>query len=602
MSDRRSWVLALGLIAVGCSGVAPRPPALTQNRELEGFAAAAAYPNAEPAVALLAAQQYLAAHREQEGYELFKRLAREQPDRPILLSLEGMMQARMAGDVALLKRIGWVEDAIRKLDRGAEAEPIGGRLVRGLVFAELPGRFGKGQQALADLQASLANRDSFRIELDRGILRAMAAACRTLGDEARSRELLRQSGAESLEAPAVVTDVSVGPEDGFRFTRPALVREGEGIYVAEGFDFGNIAFLVNEEGVVAIDAGTTEESARAAMTALRRVTTAPVRYLILTHSHWDHVGGLAAVREAGTVVIARSNAAQELARMRSSQQSFGWFFGAHRVGLQLSGMRLVSGEEVLRHGKLEIRLLPASGGETNDALFVHLPQHRLLFVGDAFMPYVGPPLLSEGSPEGYLEALAQVQSLAPRRLIHGHPALTRFFNMDAIPGLEASLRSLYERYRPDALHSRPLAEMLHDNFLPPGLRETPKAVIPYLVLRDHFLQRLHQHDAGYWQSNGEGMELSTRAEWAAVLDRFGNGTDASFSRVAEDLLARGDAPLALRVAELGLLRYGNSEALRGARKRALAMLIERYHSVDPFRFIIYSQWADASLRPVADLQ
>src|SRR6267378_7521120 len=247
MSDRRSWVLALGLVAVGCSGVAPRPPALTQNRELEAFAAAAAYPNAEPAVALLAAQQYLAAHREQEGYELFKRLAREQPDRPILLSLEGMMQARMAGDVALLKRIGWVEDAIRKLDRGAEAEPIGGRLVRGLVFAELPGRFGKGQQALADLQASLANRDSFRVEIDRGILRAMAAAYRTLGDEARSRELLRQSGAQSLEAPAVLTDVSVGPESLYHFTKPALVRECDGIYVAEGFDFGNIAFLVNEE-------------------------------------------------------------------------------------------------------------------------------------------------------------------------------------------------------------------------------------------------------------------------------------------------------------------------------------------------------------------
>jgi hypothetical protein len=87
-----------------------------------------------------------------------------------------------------------------------------------------------------------------------------------------------------------------------------------------------------------------------------------------------------------------------------------------------------------------------------------------------------------------------------------------------------------------------------------------------------------------------------------VLDRFGNGTEASFSRVADDLLARGDAPLALRVAEMGLLRYANSETLRGARKRALAMLIERYHPVDPFRFIIYSQWADASLRPVADLQ
>jgi glyoxylase-like metal-dependent hydrolase (beta-lactamase superfamily II) len=592
--------LALALLAAACSGIARRPPALTQNRELDAFAAAAAYPNAEPAVALLAAQQFMAAHREQEGYQYFQRLVREQPGRPILLSLEGMMQARMAGDVALLKRVGWVEEAIAKLDRGAEAEPIAGRLIRGLVFAELPDRFGKGAQAVADLEASLKNRDSFRIEIDRGILRAMAAAHRTMGNEARSRELLRQSGDESLEAPSVVTDVSVGPEEGFRFTKPALVREAEGIYVAEGFDFANIAFLVNEEGVVAIDAGTSEESARAAMTALRRVTKAPVRYLILTHSHWDHVGGLAAVREAGTVVIARANAGQELARMRSSQQSFSWFFGTRPVGLEVPRARLVSGEEVLHHGKLEIRILAVSGGETDDALFVHLPQHQLLFVGDAFMPYVGPPLISEGSPEGYLEALAQVRSLAPRRLIHGHPALTRFFNMDAVPGLEASLRSLYERYHPDALHSRPLAEMLHDNYLPPSLQEHPKAVIPYLVARDHFLQRLYQHDAGYWQSNGEGMEVLTRAEWAAMLDRFGDGTDSSFSLVADDLLARGDAPLALRVAEMGLLQHGNSETLRGIRKRALAMLIERYHSVDPFRFIIYSQWAGARLRPVAD--
>jgi len=602
MSRPRSWVMALSLSAAACSGIARRPPALVQNRELEAFAAAAAFPNAEPAVAIIAAQQYMAARREQEGYEYFQRLAREQPGRPILTSLEGLMQARMAGDVALLRRVGWVEEAIGKLDRGAEAEPIGGRLVRGLVFAGLPGRFGKAKQALADLEASLANRDSFRFELDRGILRAMAAAHRTLGDEDRSRELLRRSGDESLEAPSVLSDVSVGPEDGFRFTKPTLVREAEGIYVAEGFDFGNIAFLVNEAGVVAIDAGTTEETARAAMKALRQVTRAPVRYVIVTHSHWDHVGGMAAVREAGTVVIARANSAQELARMRSSQQSFSWFFGTRPVGLQVPGARLVTGEEVLRHGGLEIRVLPVSGGETADALFVHLPQHQLLFVGDAFMPYVGPPLLSEGSPEGYLEALALVRSLAPRRLIHGHPPLTRFFNMDAVPGLEASLRSLYERYRPDALHGRPLAEMLNDNYLPPSLQENPRAVIPYLVTRDHFLQRLHRQNAGYWQSDGEGMELFTRAEWAALLDQFGAGGDASFSRVAKDLLARGDAALGLRIAEMGLLRYANSETLRDARKRALAMLIERYHPVDPFRFIIYSQWAGSSLRPVADLQ
>jgi hypothetical protein len=220
-------------------------------------------------------------------------------------------------------------------------------------------------------------------------------------------------------------------------------------------------------------------------------------------------------------------------------------------------------------------------------------------VGDAFMPYVGPPFISEGSPEGYLDALAKVRSLAPRRLIHGHPPLTRLFSVEAVPGLEQALRSLYDRYAPQALRSRPVAEMLHDNFLPESLRETPKAVIPYLIVRDHFLQRLHLQNAGYWTADGDGMELVTRSEWAAVLDDLGGGRDAAFARVASDLLARGDAPLALRVAEMGLLRHPDSETLRDGRKRALSMLVERANSVDPFRFIVYSQWAGVPLQPVA---
>jgi len=468
------------------------------------------------------------------------------------------------------------------------------------VFAELPDRFGKARQAVADLEASLESRESFPADLDRGIYRGLAQAFRTLGDEARSREMLRRAGTDSLEAPAVAGNLSVGPEQGFRFTNPRLAREADGVYVAEGFDFGNIAFLVDPAGVVAIDAGTTEESARAAMKALRRVTDLPVRYVILTHSHWDHVGGLAAVREPGTVVIARANFARELSRMRSSQRTFSWFFGSQPVGLDVHVDRVVSANESLLHGGLEIRLIPVSGGETEDALFVHLPKQGLLFVGDAFMPYVGPPFLSEGSPEGYLDALAAVRSIAPRRLIHGHPPLTRFFNVDAVPGLETALRSLYDRYLPDILRSRPLADMLHENYLPASLRESPKAVLPYLIVRDHFLQRLQRQNAGYWQADGDGMEPLTRAEWAALLDQVGDGSDGPFVRVAEDLLARGDGPLALKVAEMGLLRHPASERLKLARTKALSMLIERYNPVDPFRFIIYSQWAGAPLRPIGD--
>src|SRR5438067_3643952 len=135
MMPRSLALLGFALFSAACSSVPRPPPAVAQNREVDAFAQAAAWPNAEPLVAIIAAQQFIAAHHERDGYEYFQRLAREQPQRPILVSLEGLLQARAAGEIPLLRRVAWVEEAIAKLDRGAQADPGAGRLLRGLVFA-----------------------------------------------------------------------------------------------------------------------------------------------------------------------------------------------------------------------------------------------------------------------------------------------------------------------------------------------------------------------------------------------------------------------------------------------------------------------------------
>ena len=72
-------------------------------------------------------------------------------------------------------------------------------------------------------------------------------------------------------------------------------------------------------------------------------------------------------------------------------------------------------------------LYPSPSGETDDALLVHLPASGVLFAGDVLMPYLGQPFTDEGSPEGLLEALAFIDRLQPRLLIHGHPPLTELF-------------------------------------------------------------------------------------------------------------------------------------------------------------------------------
>jgi glyoxylase-like metal-dependent hydrolase (beta-lactamase superfamily II) len=604
-STFHSWGIPLLLgvcAALAACSTTPRPgKPLSQQRELESLLRVAAYPNSDMIVVLSAMGQLLAAHREWDGYEYFGTLARDQPDRRALYrSLQAVMQARVAGDIGLLRRVAWVQDAIEKLDEGASATPTIGRLGRGLVFAELPARFGKARQAVDDLQASLEHRTEFPLGVDRGIYRALAAAYRTLGDEQSSQQMLARGGLDSLDSPTdprVLTNLSVSAVDGFRFGERRFVREADDVYVAEGYDFANISFIVRDSFVVAIDAGTTERTARAAVDELRKVTHAPIKYVILTHAHWDHVGGLAAVREPGSVVIAQENFDKELARAKASKPPFQYFFGSDPIPLDVKPDRFVRSTEVLKDGDLELTLIPVHGGETEDALMVYDQSPGLLFVGDVFMPYLGAPFVAEGSPEGYLDAMSTVMALAPRRLLHGHPPLTALFTAAAMPGLRMAMGELFDRSITAAHGARPLADLLHDDFVPESLRSHPDAALPYLVARDTFVQRVYAEHAGYWQSNGEGMDEFTRGEWASALDLLGH-SDVAFARASDDLTSRGDSTMALRIAELGLVRYPSSVALKTSREGALTMLRSRYSQMNPFRFIIYSEWAGRDLPPV----
>src|SRR4029450_8534817 len=144
--------------------------------------------------------------------------------------------------------------------------------------------------------------------LRRGVYYGLAQAYTTLGREAQARDALARSGASRLDTtqPVFIADFSLSAPDGFRFRPPRLLELAPAAHVAQGFDFGDIGFVSTDEGIVAIDAGTTEETARGALEALRRVTSRPITHVILTHAHWDHIGGLGALLESNPRVIAQA--------------------------------------------------------------------------------------------------------------------------------------------------------------------------------------------------------------------------------------------------------------------------------------------------------
>ncbi|HSB19616.1 MAG TPA: MBL fold metallo-hydrolase [Anaeromyxobacteraceae bacterium] len=613
----RTRIAALALAAglgAGCWAAAEPPVRPGADRQMAGLLEAVRWPHPDDAAVMSLAGRLVAARQDEVGYRYFGERAAAAPDRPLFLALQGLFQARMAGQVFLLRRVAWVEEAAARLDQAAARDGGLSRVVRGLTLARLPARFGRARGAAADLRWALEANDSplasgaaapnIAAGLRRAAWQALAYALAGEGRTAESQEALRRSGAPGLDedAPPLVLPYSVSARDGFRFGGPRILSRGD-VHVATGYDFADISFVVTSDGVVAVDAGTTPESAGAALAAFRRqVTLAPIRAVLVTHAHWDHVGGLAAIAGPGTEVVAGARYAQELARERQVGVTRPWFFGERfRLGdaLAFAPTRTISARTTLRYGDTEFDLIPVRGGETDDALLVHLPASGLVFVGDAFMPYLGAPFVAEGSPEGLLETIDTLSALRPTRLVHGHPPLTDFYTAGTLAPLGVALRELEGSAGESIRRGRPLASILDENLLPSVLRAHPEAVMPYLLMRDAFVTRMQRQRTGYWQPDGQGMEIVSPADRARAL-RLLAGGEGSFVRTTESLLRGGDDALALEMAQAGLASFPASADLGALRGRALDALRARNQQLDPFKFIVYSELRGAETPPVAE--
>jgi glyoxylase-like metal-dependent hydrolase (beta-lactamase superfamily II) len=566
---------------------------ITRRRDIEALETAARWPGADRNTMVILAIRLAAASADAAGYRYFSELAGAQPDESLPLTLAGFFQARLRDDV---------DAALAKLDRAASTDLGLAQYFRGLALAGLPPDRERAEQAVADLEFVLAVRDQFPPMLIRAAHHGLAAAYAVLGQDDRAADAKRKSG---LGAAPVGTRLMFGgfwatAADGFRFTSPRILRPEPGIQIAQGYDFCDLAFITTTDGVVAIDAGTAEDRVKAALGDLDLPADAAISHLILTHAHWDHIGGAGALCGPRTEVIAQSGFRAGLDHQQGDRPLFRYFTGAvGNVPVAVVPDRLISEPTPLTVGGTEFVLRPAPGGETSDALMVHLPESGVLFVGDVIMPYLGQPFAAEGSAEGFLEALALIASLRPRLLIHGHPTLTEAFTAEAITGLEAALTELHGRVLASIRDGRTLPDILAEASLPAVLRDHPAAVVPYLVTRDHFAERLYHQRTGYWQPDGRGLEPTTAAEHAAALDLLAGGREEQFAAAATTLIGQGDHALALQIIQPGLLRHPASATLIGLRSTALHHLMEQHQQFDPFKFLIYAEMAGAQLGPVA---
>ena len=113
------------------------------------------------------------------------------------------------------------------------------------------------------------------------------------------------------------------PEAARLDTSPQAIEVARGVYLLQGVPGevdtatlgrnGNAGFIVGETGVLAIDTGTSYRHGRALLAAIRRVTSKPVRRVLITHTRQEFLFGAAAYREQGIPVAMHRKAAQLMA-------------------------------------------------------------------------------------------------------------------------------------------------------------------------------------------------------------------------------------------------------------------------------------------------
>jgi len=234
--------------------------------------------------------------------------------------------------------------------------PGGGPSEEGATFAVNA----RADQAIADLEFVLAARDQFPAALLRAAYQGLARAYLVLGRKQQAAETLRRSGLgpAATDRPSTFTSFSMTARDGLRLSPPRVFTPAPHVHVAQSYDFGDFTFIDTSAGVVAIDAGTSPDRVLAAMADLGLEDRAPVSHLILTHSHFDHIGGAAALRGPDTQVIAAAGFPAEAERQSHSSPPFRYLIGTDaRPAFDVRPDRLISEQTSLVVGDTEFVLI-----------------------------------------------------------------------------------------------------------------------------------------------------------------------------------------------------------------------------------------------------
>ena len=193
----------------------------------------------------------------------------------------------------------------------------------------------------------------------------------------------------------------------------------------------NAGFVVTDEGVVVFDTLGTPSLGNALLQKIRSITDKPVKYVVLSHYHADHIYGLQAFRdETNASIVAQEKALDYTAAGNTDDEAAGPRLEQRREALApwvnadtrivLPGVAFKVAAE-LRLGGHHLQLVYAGPAHSMSDLMMLVMPERVLFAGDIVQNGRIPFMASAAvNTSNWLLVLQEVATFDPRFIIPGH--------------------------------------------------------------------------------------------------------------------------------------------------------------------------------------